>query len=210
MLEIMWGQVFSLGGPILILLIVMSLLGLTAAVFKAQQFARLGVGRHGGSRRALAAWASGDARSALEIAGADRAAISKVVAAAMAALLSNPGDAAHAEQIAAQEAQRFLATLSRHLRAIESIVQAAPMLGLLGTVIGMIDAFANVAAGGGAADPSALAGGIWVALTTTALGLIVAIPFYFISVWLEGRLDAERMALELAISEVTLARVRPA
>lgn len=210
MLEIMMAQVFSLGGPILVLLIAMSLLGLTAAVYKALQFARLGVGRHGGSRRALAAWASGDARGALEIAGADRAAISRVVAAGMTALLSNPQDAAHAEQIAAQEAQRFLATLSRHLRAIESIVQAAPMLGLLGTVIGMIDAFANVAAGGGAADPSALAGGIWVALTTTALGLMVAIPFYFISVWLEGRLDAERIALELAISEVTLARVRPA
>ncbi len=63
-----------------------------------------------------------------------------------------------------------------------------------------------MAQGGGAADPSALAGGIWIALTTTAAGLSVAIPFYFLSVWFESRVEAERAAMEAAIADVTFGR----
>ena len=50
------------------------------------------------------------------------------------------------------------------------------MIGLLGTVIGMIDSFNKLELGGSLVDPAILAGGIWTALLTTAMGLIVAIP----------------------------------
>ncbi len=90
--------------------------------------------------------------------------------------------------------------MTSHLRLIEAVVQAAPMLGLLGTVIGMISAFGKLSGGGGAVDPGALAGGIWVALLTTAIGLAVAIPFYFVSTWLESRIERERAAMETVIS----------
>ena len=66
-------------------------------------------------------------------------------------------------------AQRFLPTL-------EIIAQVSPLVGLLGTVIGMIDSFNELELGGSLVDPSILAGGIWTALLTTAMGLIVAIP----------------------------------
>lgn len=78
------------------------------------------------------------------------------------------------------------------------------MLGLLGTVIGMISAFGELSSKGGAIDPSALAGGIWVALITTAAGLTVAIPVYFLSMWFEARVDYERMSMEAAIAKVLL------
>ena len=66
----------------------------------------------------------------------------------------------------------------------------------------MIDAFGELAKGDGAVDPSQLAGGIFVALSTTALGLIIAIPFYFIANWLESRIETERVAMEATISAI--------
>jgi len=59
---------------------------------------------------------------------------------------------------------------------ISLIAQAAPMLGLFGTVLGMVGAFGTLASGDGSADPGALAGDISVALLTTLWGLITAIP----------------------------------
>lgn len=62
------------------------------------------------------------------------------------------------------------------LPTLDIIAQISPLLGLLGTVIGMISSFNQLELGGNLVDPSVLAGGIWTALLTTAIGLIVAIP----------------------------------
>ncbi len=66
--------------------------------------------------------------------------------------------------------------ISSFLPSLEVISQVSPLIGLLGTVIGMIDSFNELELGGSLVDPSILAGGIWTALLTTAMGLIVAIP----------------------------------
>ena len=68
-----------------------------------------------------------------------------------------------------EKSQKLMPTL-------EIIAQVSPLIGLLGTVIGMIDSFNELELGGSLVDPSILAGGIWTALLTTAMGLIVAIP----------------------------------
>jgi len=60
--------------------------------------------------------------------------------------------------------------------SLEIISQVSPLIGLLGTVVGMIDSFNELELGGSLVDPSILAGGIWTALLTTAMGLLVAIP----------------------------------
>lgn len=62
------------------------------------------------------------------------------------------------------------------LRTLEIIGQLAPLIGLFGTVLGMIDAFQALEAAQGPVDPGALSGGIWTALITTAAGLALAIP----------------------------------
>ena len=62
------------------------------------------------------------------------------------------------------------------LPTLDIIAQVSPLLGLLGTVIGMISSFNQLELGGSLVDPAVLAGGIWTALLTTAIGLIVAIP----------------------------------
>ncbi len=80
------------------------------------------------------------------------------------------------------KSQRFLPTL-------EIIAQVSPLIGLLGTVIGMIDSFNELELGGSLVDPSILAGGIWTALLTTAMGLIVAIPALISHYFFEKRLS---------------------
>ncbi len=65
---------------------------------------------------------------------------------------------------------------NRFIRGLEVIASITPLMGLLGTVIGMVQAFNKVAEHKGIVDPSLLAGGIWEALLTTAAGLSVAIP----------------------------------
>ena len=73
-------------------------------------------------------------------------------------------------------AQEEVNKLTKNIRSLEVIATISPLMGLLGTVIGMVRAFNRVAEYKGQVDPSILAGGIWEALLTTAAGLSVAIP----------------------------------
>ena len=68
--------------------------------------------------------------------------------------------------------------LEKGLPILATCAGAAPMLGFLGTVTGMIQAFMTIQDLAGAANPSDLAGGIWEALITTAFGLIIGIPAF--------------------------------
>ena len=72
--------------------------------------------------------------------------------------------------------EKEIAKSRKLMPTLEIIAQVSPLIGLLGTVIGMIDSFNELELGGSLVDPSILAGGIWTALLTTAMGLIVAIP----------------------------------
>ena len=88
-----------------------------------------------------------------------------------------------------------LEVLRLHLRVLDVIAALSPLLGLFGTVLGMIEAFREMAAAGNQVDPAVLSGGIWEALLTTAVGLAVAIPVVVALNWLERRVDrlAQRM-----------------
>jgi len=68
--------------------------------------------------------------------------------------------------------------LEKGLSVLASVAGIAPLLGFLGTVTGMIQAFMTIQDLAGAANPSDLAGGIWEALITTAFGLIIGIPAF--------------------------------
>ncbi|MFI3301892.1 MAG: MotA/TolQ/ExbB proton channel family protein [Rikenellaceae bacterium] len=69
--------------------------------------------------------------------------------------------------------------LESNLPALATIAGGAPMIGFLGTVLGMVRTFMDMAAGGGTVDMAVLAGGMYVAMVTTVAGLIVGIPAYF-------------------------------
>jgi len=90
--------------------------------------------------------------------------------------------------------------LERYLSALATIASAAPLLGLFGTVVGMIEIFGSQAPTGGATggNPAQLAHGISVALYNTAFGLIIAIPALIFWRYFRARVDAYLLTLELA------------
>ncbi|MBX3655542.1 MAG: MotA/TolQ/ExbB proton channel family protein [Ramlibacter sp.] len=90
--------------------------------------------------------------------------------------------------------------LERYLSALATIASAAPLLGLLGTVIGMIEIFGSQSPAGGTTggNPAQLAHGISIALYNTAFGLIVAIPTLIFWRYFRARVDEYLLTLELA------------
>ena len=102
------------------------------------------------------------------------------------------------------QAKEIVMVNERRLPILASVASIAPLLGLFGTVLGMIEVFQRLAALGGRADVALLSGGIWVALITTAFGLFVAIPsllahHYFLRL-VNGRSDY----MELLISRLNI------
>ena len=98
--------------------------------------------------------------------------------------------------------------LLRRIEYLNVIANVAPMLGLLGTVIGMVRCFNQISVAAGGADPRLLAAGIFQALMTTVMGLMVAIPAFFAFSIFRNRVDA--LAAESAArAEEVLAPLRP-
>jgi len=84
------------------------------------------------------------------------------------------------EHAASMTGEKIIFNLSRRLSILSVSASVLPLMGLLGTVLGMIKVFSKVAHAGSAADISILAGGIWEALITTAAGMLIAIPIILI------------------------------
>ncbi|MFW5881939.1 MAG: MotA/TolQ/ExbB proton channel family protein [Roseicyclus sp.] len=140
----------------------------------------------------MAALDAGDARAAGAALRESRNHLAPIL---LAALEAEP--AAKPRLVAMAEAR--LAEVTRGFRLFDSVAQVAPLLGLFGTVLGMIDAFRALQAAGDAVDPSILAGGIWVALLTTAAGLAVAMPTALALSFFESRAARERARIDLAL-----------
>jgi biopolymer transport protein ExbB len=105
-------------------------------------------------------------------------------------------DAAHAE----------LPELERHLRSLSTLAQVSTLLGLLGTVTGLVKAFQVIqtkAVGGSPVSPGDLAGGVWEALLTTVAGLVVAIPTILAYNYFAGRVGDVQFYLEKASTMVS-------
>ena len=130
---------------------------------------------------------------------AQNSALGEVLASGLRA--AAPRDADEADIRAAMENTGRAAAhqLERYLSALGTIASAAPLLGLLGTVIGMIEIFGSQAPGAaGGGNPAQLAHGISIALYNTAFGLIVAIPALIFWRFFRTRVDAYVLTLELA------------
>lgn len=186
----------SLGGPVVGLLLAMSILALAVILWKLGSGLRLGLGRHASLERALAAWDAGDEVAARQAAASSRSHLADLIPLALDA-----PDPQAVQRIEAEAAERIAAAERGH-RMLDSIAQIAPLLGLFGTVLGMIDAFQALQSAGSSVDPSVLAGGIWVALLTTAVGLGVAMPTSLALTWFESRTDADRVFAETMVQRL--------
>jgi biopolymer transport protein ExbB len=130
---------------------------------------------------------------------AESSVLGQVLASGLAAVHANPSISEQHLRSHMESAGREAGlTLEKYLPALATIASAAPLLGLLGTVIGMIEIFGAQSPAGGAtgANPAQLAHGISVALYNTALGLIVAIPSLIFWRYFRTRVDAYLVMLE--------------
>ena len=104
------------------------------------------------------------------------------------------------DEILFREGSVALAGLERRLRVLAFITEISPLLGFLGTVTGMIAAFRKIQEMGGEINVPALAGGIWEALLTTAVGLSIAIPTAAAYNFFEARVDKMQARMHYVIA----------
>lgn len=190
------------GGVVIWIIAALSVVGLAVILWKVWRLAALGA--WGGAR----AEASVEAfRLHGQVDSADGGGVrAMVVRAAMHAVTDARLTADQAREETERVARRSLADARRGLRVLEVISTVAPLLGLLGTVLGMIVAFQALQTSGSQADASVLAGGIWEALLTTAAGMAVAIPAALALAWFEAVIDRVASDLEDLLARVFLAR----
>ena len=197
------------GGPIVWAIGALSVITLATIIWKTLALARIGAWSGGAATaKAVDAWQSGDDAAAMEMVARRGSARARVARSAFEAL-NAPGFAVEdAEREITRVAKGRLTAARSGLKLLELIATIAPLLGLLGTVVGMIAAFQALQEAGARADPATLAGGIWEALLTTAAGMAVAIPAtmaltYFESVVERLRADFEDIATRILLPRST-------
>lgn len=197
-----------LGGPIVWILLALATAAFAIVLLKSWQFMVVGVGRSKPVRQALDLWQGDNADEVLQRLKGRRDPTSVVVCKALTGL-ANGFD----HDTVREECQRIgnaqLERLRLLLRPLAFIGTTAPLLGLLGTVIGMIAAFQGIQEAGSQVDAAVLSGGIWAALLTTAVGLAVAIPVTMAHSWLERKLERLAHRIEDAVAIVFTAKLQP-
>ena len=174
----------NIGGPALWVIAGLSVVTLGLILWKLWRLSLMGAWRRSASEKAVALWQKGQHDAALSSIQHRKGLRARVVQAAMQADRTLHSDDARDET--ARVARGALMDAGSGLRALDLIATIAPLVGLLGTVLGMIDAFQALQESGARADPSALAGGIWEALLMTAAGMAVAIPASMALSWFDS------------------------
>ncbi|WP_261384518.1 MotA/TolQ/ExbB proton channel family protein [Vannielia litorea] len=195
------------GGPAIWAISALSVLTLALILWKIWRFSAAGAWSRKHSFRAVRMWTDGQRDDALSSLARRRGVRSRMTRAAM--LARRELDEESAREEVSRVAKRELSRLSGGLRALELIATIAPLLGLLGTVLGMIDAFQTLQESGNRADPAMLAGGIWEALLTTAAGMAVAIPASIALTWFESIRDGVREDMEDIAARLFVADAPP-
>ena len=118
-----------------------------------------------------------------------------------AVILKHGSPRAELREIAQEAGQLEIPRLERNLALLGTIAYATPLIGLLGTVLGLLNAFQQISAHGGYATASEIAGGVYESLLTSAAALAVAIPAFVAHSYLSARVNAvlhdiERAAIE--------------
>ena len=186
-------DLFAKGGVLVVPIIFCSVLALAIFV---ERFIRFAILRKRGlnvDERVARNLAEKDAQSALRAATDSRSPMGRILVQAMDVMGQ---DRETLETVLVHAIEEEVRELSRYLQALATIANIAPLLGLMGTVIGMIKAFMVIQEMGGKVNAAVLAGGIWEAMLTTALGLAVALPAMVAHSYLIGQVDRYEARLQ--------------
>ncbi len=192
------------GGAVMAILMLLSVYVFAVILYKLYQFWKLQIFRTAFVADILASVEDRKMTEAVRIASNQKSPIARVLETSLRCLSGTNTNMSSANRMRLIEASgaREMKAFESHLRGLEMVANIAPLLGLLGTVIGMVKAFSGISQIGSRVDPSVLAGGIWEALLTTVAGLIVAIPALAAHYIIDGRIENARAVMSDSVSRI--------
>jgi len=204
-------EVWQTGGFLMYVLAALSILGLAAIFYFAYALRARAIAPNEQALRLRDLLKAGRRADARALCGDQPTALASIVAAALDFLKDNPGaDTAAVKEIMESEGTRQTTRLQDMIHYLLDLSAVAPMVGLLGTVIGLLKAFNTVAFDTAKAQPVELAAGVGQALVTTIAGLVVAIPAMIAYSWFRGRVSRLTSSLERSASDLSAVLDSPA
>jgi len=186
----------------MLFLLLLSVVALTFALERTFHLKRSAISPVGFVETAKKLWTEGEFDRLLELCAENRSTLATIVA---AFVRHRHCSSQELSMLAGDLAGRDMRAHLQKAYPIAVVATLSPLLGLLGTVVGMIESFEVVAIAGSLGDASLLAGGISKALVTTATGLIIAVPALALYHFFRSRTNTLTMALEWDVHEVLTA-----
>ncbi len=185
----------SVGGPVIGLLACLSVGALTVILVKLWQWQRQRPWPRDVTEQALANLEYGERVLAINLLQGQQNYQARLISHTLQLLETGALSIEEVKDESRRLVRSFVAKLDSYVRILEVVASLAPLLGLFGTVLGMIDAFQAMEAAGTQVNSSVLSGGIWKALLTTAAGLAIAVPVSMANSWFERRVEVEATAM---------------
>ncbi len=186
-------EFLSKGGVLVGPILICSVLALAIFLERMIRLGRLRIRGYGLVEKIARHIKNGEDHQAYELASTNDTPMTRILAQAMEV---KDQDRETLETVIVHSTDGEVRELSRYLQALATIGSIAPLLGLLGTVLGMIKAFMVIQEMGGKVNAAVLAGGIWEAMLTTAMGLAVALPTMLAHSYLVSRVDRYEAQLQ--------------
>ena len=205
-----FGSLLAKGGPVVYILLALSVYVLSIVIYKLHVLSKVNFFRFDVTHDSLAMWLDNKKEDAYKAISKDIHPQKEVVSFTMYHLLKNNITQAK-ERYLREEVSRLsqerLEYYDSKLDTLKVIAMVAPLLGLLGTVFGMIDAFQQMEMAGNNINPSTLSGGIWEALLTTAVGLSVAIPTVLFESYFRATNEKLKINIEHSVTKLLTAHM---
>ncbi len=198
----MYAFIDSIGGPVVAILLGFSLVATAMILLKFIQIILQLPAKNGSPAQLIKCLQRNEPKQLILLAQGQRSSYSQLLGRSVDLLQQNTLSIQDAHSEIARQARSLTQSFYLYLRPLEVIATLAPLLGLFGTVLGMIEAFKAMEAAGSQVDPAVLSGGIWQALLTTAVGLGVAIPVSLIHSVFERRAEQKTHQLQNDLGQV--------
>lgn len=196
------------GGTVVWLLVGFSIVALTVIVFKSVQSYLLRDTAPSNIDNVIVAFESGEPTPEIRLSEAGGLTRGWLVCHVLTLLKDTRLTSEQARVEADRLAKAAINNRLNYLRILDVIAATAPLLGLFGTVLGMIESFQAMEAAGSQVNPSVLSGGIWQALLTTAIGVAVAIPVSMVHSLFERRTEVHASQYEDDLTRIFTQHVR--
>jgi len=204
-------SLLTMGGPVVYILILLSIYATAVILYKLHIFYKVNFFKADKIGNSINLWISKNHTQAYESINNIDHPETDVISFTMYQLLKHKKLTAKLESDIREEISRLsderINYYSSNLNSLQVIATIAPLLGLLGTVFGMIEAFQQMEIAGKNVDPSILSGGIWEALLTTAVGLSVAIPIVVLESYFRNLIERFRNNIENAVTKILTAQI---